>query len=78
MDVSSWQNPYETLIGEAIKEDPRAFINEEYYRNLKPRRSKGKRFIEWGTDGGTSSLERANLKLKADLEKLAETPREEN
>ena len=72
MDVTMWQNPYETLIGEAIKEDDREFINEEYYRNLKPRRSKGKRFIKWFTEGGTSSLERAELKAKAKQVKFAE------
>ena len=62
MDVAAWQNPYETLIGEAIHEDDRQFVNEEYYRNLKVRRSKGKRFIKWYSDGASNSLERAQLK----------------
>ena len=42
MDVSKWQNPYETLIGERIKKDERQFIDEDYYRSLGVRHSKGK------------------------------------
>ena len=34
-----WQNPYETLIGEPEEHTGRQFVNEDYYRNLKVRRS---------------------------------------
>ena len=62
MDVSAWHNPYDTLIGERIPDSEREFINEEYYRNLSPQYSQGKRFIPWYTEGATNSLERAKAK----------------
>ena len=62
MDVSAWHNPYETLIGESIPDSEREFINDEYYRNLSPMYSQGKRFIPWYSEGATNSVERAKIK----------------
>ena len=62
MDVSAWHNPYDTLIGERIPDSEREFINEEYYRNLSPQYSQGKRFIPWYTQGASNSLRRADAK----------------
>ena len=65
VNEDKWQNPYESLIGEPDEKRGRQFVNEDYYRGLKVRRSKGKQFIKWHTDGARRVKSRAIAKKEA-------------
>ena len=49
----------------------RQFVNEDYYRNLKVKRSQGKQFIKWHSNSGTRVKYRAEAFAKAKATKEA-------